>query len=357
MRTTKVWRVAAEAGADVLAGQLAEAAALLHEGELVAFPTETVYGLGADARNTKAVEGIFQAKGRPSDNPLIVHIAEERQLEELVLPYPELARRLMKQLWPGPLTIVLPVRPDAVSPLVTAGLSTVGVRMPDHPAALALIRQSGCPVAAPSANRSGRPSPTLAGHVLEDLDGKISGVVDGGATGVGLESTVIELSDSDTIRILRPGGITAEQLQAAVPEARIDAPSGTKADTAEAPRSPGMKYTHYAPKGDLTIVQGDDPEAVVRYIQEQIDRAAPLNVRTGVLTFDERTDAYHADVVLASGSERHLEQAAHSLYAALRQFDAEGVQLIWAEGCSEEGIGLALMNRLAKAAGHQSVRV
>jgi Sua5/YciO/YrdC/YwlC family protein len=357
MTITKVWRVAEADDAAVLAGQLEEAAALLSEGELVAFPTETVYGLGADARNTKAVEGIFQAKGRPSDNPLIVHIADERQLDELVLPYPELAGRLMKKLWPGPLTIVLPVRPEAVSPLVTAGLSTVGIRMPDHPAALALIRQAGCPVAAPSANRSGRPSPTLAEHVLEDLDGKISGVVDGGATGVGLESTVIELPDSDTIRILRPGGITAEQLQNAAPEAAVDAPAAAKSDIAEAPRSPGMKYTHYAPQGDLAIVQGDDSSEVARYIQEQVNAAKASHLKTGILTFDERASVYDADLMLTYGSELHLEQAAHRLYAALRRFDAEGVQLIWAEGCSEEGIGLALMNRLAKAAGHQIVRI
>ncbi|WP_201002476.1 L-threonylcarbamoyladenylate synthase [Paenibacillus glycanilyticus] len=356
MTTTKVWRVAEAAPADAMAGQLEEAAALLREGELVAFPTETVYGLGADARNTKAVEGIFKAKGRPSDNPLIVHIADENQLAELALPYPELATRLMKEFWPGPLTIVLPVRTGAVSPLVTAGLATVGIRMPDHPAALALIRQSGCPVAAPSANRSGRPSPTLAAHVLEDLEGKISGIVDGGATGVGLESTVIELPDSNTIRILRPGGITAEQLQSAVPEAVIDAPAAANPDVTEAPRSPGMKYTHYAPKGDLRIVLGDSANAV-RYIQEQLNHAKTTPVKTGVLTFDERAAAYDADLILSYGSELHPEQAAHNLYAALRRFDSEGVQRIWAEGCSEEGIGLALMNRLAKAAGHQIVRV
>ncbi|MGO4110696.1 L-threonylcarbamoyladenylate synthase [Paenibacillus sp. YAF4_2] len=356
MTTTKVWQVMGRSNPEILAEQLAEAAALLREGELVAFPTETVYGLGADARNSKAVEAIFKAKGRPSDNPLIVHIADERQLDELVLPYPELAGSLMKQLWPGPLTLVLPVRPEAVSPLVTAGLSTVGVRMPDHPAALALIQQSDCPVAAPSANRSGRPSPTLAEHVLEDLGGKISGVVDGGATGVGLESTVIELPDSNTIRILRPGGITAEQLQSAAPEAVIDAPASTKSEVTEAPRSPGMKYTHYAPQGDLVIVQGD-PAKAVRYIQQQLNEVRTSQLKTGVLTFDERTAAFDADLVLTYGSEQRLEQAAHRLYAALRQFDAEGVQRIWAEGCSEEGIGLALMNRLAKAAGHQIVRL
>lgn len=357
MTTTKVWRIAEAEDAVVTAGLLEEAAALLQGGELVAFPTETVYGLGADARNTKAVEGIFKAKGRPSDNPLIVHIADERQLDELVLPYPELARRLMQKLWPGPLTIVLPVRPEAVSPLVTAGLSTVGVRMPDHPAALALIRQSGCPVAAPSANRSGRPSPTLAEHVLEDLDGKISGVVDGGATGVGLESTVVELPDSNTIRILRPGGITEEQLRNTAPEADIDAPAAAaRAEEAETPRSPGMKYTHYAPEGELVIVQGE-PAKTVHYIQDQVNMAKASHLRTGVLAFDERSAVYDADLVLACGSEQHLEQAAHNLYAALRRFDAEGVQRIWAEGCSEEGIGLALMNRLAKAAGHQIIRL
>ncbi|MFX3634122.1 MAG: L-threonylcarbamoyladenylate synthase [Candidatus Pristimantibacillus sp.] len=352
MTTTKVWRLS-DGHAE---RQLAEAAQLLREGQLVAFPTETVYGLGADARDTTAVERIFAAKGRPSDNPLIVHIADIQQLDKLVLPYPELARQLMEKLWPGPLTIVLPVKQGAVSPLVTAGLATVGVRMPDHQAALQLIKEAGCPVAAPSANRSGRPSPTVAAHVLDDLNGKISGVVDDGPTGVGLESTVIELVDDRMIRILRPGGITPEQLRQAVPGVRIDAPPTAETAMSEAPRSPGMKYTHYAPQGALCIVRGE-PEAVVAYIEKQVYEAKLLGEKTGVLTFEERESEFHSDLVLTYGSELHLEQAAQRLYAALREFDAGQVQRIWAEGCHEEGIGEALMNRLAKAAGNHIVHV
>ncbi|MFF2481267.1 L-threonylcarbamoyladenylate synthase [Paenibacillus sp. NPDC058071] len=335
---------------------LTEAAELLKAGKLIAFPTETVYGLGADATNTAAVQRIFEAKGRPSDNPLIVHIAHKAQLEAIVEPYSELAGSLMERFWPGPLTIVMRAKANAVSPLVTAGLETVGVRMPDHPVALELLRLAGCPVAAPSANRSGRPSPTEAGHVLEDLDGKIEGIVDGGETGVGLESTVVELTGPRTIRILRPGGVTAEQLREAAPDAVVDAPPAEEASPAETPRSPGMKYTHYAPRGVLEIVQGT-PEAVSAYINERTEEARKAGEKSGVLAFDERLSAYEADIVLAFGSEQKLEQAAHRLYGALRRFDAEGVSCIWAEGCDETGIGQALMNRLAKAAGHRIIRV
>lgn len=321
----------------------------LREGGLVAFPTETVYGLGADARRSDAVAGIFQAKGRPSDNPLIVHIASVDQLDELVLPYPRLAGQLMEAFWPGPLTIVLPVRPDVLSPLVTAGLDTVGVRMPDHPVALELLRLAGCPVAAPSANRSGRPSPTLAQHVREDLDGRISGIIDGGPTGVGLESTVIELAGDCAIRILRPGGVTEEELRMALPDVEIISEGGS-GDAPEKPRSPGMKYTHYAPKGELTVVRGR-PEDVVAYISSQAAMASSRGEKTGVLAFSERAGRYEADLVLDCGSEKRLHEAAHRLYASLRQFDEGGVSRIWAEACSEEGIGGALMNRMAKAAG------
>lgn len=250
---------------------ISEAAALLRSGETVAFPTETVYGLGADARNTTAVEAVFAAKGRPSDNPLIVHIARREDLERLVTEVHPVASALIDAFWPGPLTLVLPVRPGVLSPLVTAGLDTVGVRMPDHPVALALLRAADCPVAAPSANRSGRPSPTLASHVLEDLAGYIGGVLDGGAAGVGLESTVVQVQPDGTAAVLRPGGITAEQLAAvtgteaaaAKPAAGANTPAGAsgggsvpvppaaepgvgEAGSSPAPRAPGMKYTHYA---------------------------------------------------------------------------------------------------------------
>ncbi|WP_296977514.1 L-threonylcarbamoyladenylate synthase [Thermobacillus sp. ZCTH02-B1] len=381
---TKLW------GTDDAA--IAEAARTLREGGIVAFPTETVYGLGADARNAEAVRRVFAAKGRPSDNPLIVHIADRDQLRELALPYGGVAARLMDAFWPGPLTIVLPVRPGAVAPEVTAGLDTVAVRMPAHPVALRLIAAAGCPIAAPSANRSGRPSPTLAAHVLEDLEGRIDGVVDGGPAEVGLESTVVMMADG-RIHVLRPGGVTPEALAEAagceVAVADVDgvavagnagsgagggrglpdggkpaaglrsagpgvAPEGTGAGAA--PRSPGMKYAHYAPRGEMTLVIGD--RAAVRgYIGREAAAARAAGCRTGVLTWEEHAGFYDADAVVVCGSLARPGEAAQRLYAALRSFDARGIDRIWAEGCPPEGIGLALMNRLAKAAGGRIVRV
>ena len=384
-----------------------EAAALLAGGAQVAFPTETVYGLGADARSTPAVEGIFAAKGRPSDNPLIVHIADRVELDALVLEVTEADRKLMDAFWPGALTLVLPVRPGALSPRVTAGLDTVAVRMPDHGIALALIRASGCPLAAPSANRSGRPSPTLAGHVREDLDGRIDGIVDGGPSGVGVESTVVRTNAAGGATVLRPGGIPAEdigrvlgaevravsaddtadvdpaaaaaagQVLAArgeagppgeAPDAARSGAASAPADTAlstetpvgadEAPRSPGMKYTHYAPSGRLEVVLGAE-EAAADAIRERLAAARERGEKTGVLAFDEHLESYRdlADVALPLGSLLDLRQAASRLYAALRRFDEEGTTYMLAEGCSEQGIGSAVMNRLSKAAGGRIHRV
>ncbi|WP_036619219.1 L-threonylcarbamoyladenylate synthase [Paenibacillus alvei] len=392
---------------------ITEGAAILAAGGTVAFPTETVYGLGADARDTEAVERIFAAKGRPSDNPLIVHIAERNQLDELVLPYSDIAARLMERFWPGPLTIVLPVRMGAVSPRVTAGLDTVGVRMPGHDTALALIRASGCPVAAPSANRSGRPSPTRAEHVREDLDGLIDGIVDGGATGVGVESTVVELIGS-RVHVLRPGGVTTAMLQEVASEVTIDPavdpdggmiraqvpqspesaledqdslstslvnkeadPSAATSDIISdgsvspqaaskqmgqandiqmsAPRSPGMKYTHYAPQGQLHIVQGKSAEQVSECIQRMLHEAQQRGETTGVLAFTEHAEQYRADIVATIGSVHALEEAAALLYDALRHFDEASATYILAEACTTEGIGLAVMNRMMKAAGHRII--
>ncbi|GBG07073.1 putative threonylcarbamoyl-AMP synthase [Paenibacillus agaridevorans] len=329
--------------------ELSTAADKLRSGGLVAFPTETVYGLGADARSDEAVAGIFEAKGRPSDNPLIVHIARREQLDELTVSVSPLEEALMTAFWPGPLTLVLPAQKGALSPLVTAGLSTVAVRMPDHPVALDLLRKADCPVAAPSANRSGRPSPTTAAHVLEDLGGRIHGIVDGGATGVGLESTVVQLEDNGLVRILRPGGITSEQLQAALPEAVVITDDELHGESA--PRSPGMKYTHYAPRGELTLVRGDDRDIVAAAIQHAVEDCSSAGVATGVLAFDERAAQYQADLVIGMGSEALPQEAAKRLYAALREFDAAGIQRIWAETPGPDGIGAALLNRMVKAAG------
>ncbi|WP_438447505.1 L-threonylcarbamoyladenylate synthase [Gorillibacterium sp. sgz5001074] len=346
-----------------------EAAGLLRKGELVAFPTETVYGLGADATCTEAVAGIYRAKGRPSDNPLIVHISDLSMLDGLALQVDPVSRRLAEAFWPGPLTLVLPVCPGAVSPLVTAGLDTVAVRMPDHPVALALIAAAGCPVAAPSANRSGRPSPTLAEHVREDLEGRIAGILDGGATGVGLESTVVEAGGSDgRVHVLRPGGVTPAQLAAAagcavdvagevrggVDPVAADA-AARAAELDFRPRSPGMKYTHYAPKGQLTIVQGRSPEAVAARIVRELEQARAAGERTGVLAPEEHAHYYRgcADEVAVCGTLQDPGSTAQELFAALRRFDEAGTTVMLAEAFPEEGIGLAVMNRLRKAAGHR----
>ncbi|WP_026591847.1 L-threonylcarbamoyladenylate synthase [Bacillus sp. UNC437CL72CviS29] len=325
--------------------QLQEAARLLRENEAIAFPTETVYGLGANAMNDEAIAKIFEAKGRPSDNPLIVHIGAKSQLGEIVREITPVAEELMKHFWPGPLTIILPKK-DGISEKVTAGLDTVGVRMPDHPVALALIEEANVPVAAPSANRSGRPSPTLASHVYEDLNGKIAGIVDGGATGVGVESTVIDCT-SDVPTILRPGGITKEQLEDVIGTVSLDP---ALKDEKEKPKAPGMKYTHYAPKAPLSIVEGSRD-----FIQQLVDKKKSEGYAVGVLTTEENQHVYKADVVLSCGMRSDLASVATKLYDVLRTFDASKVDMIFSESFPNEGIGNAIMNRLTKAAGHHII--
>ncbi|MVP02591.1 threonylcarbamoyl-AMP synthase [Paenibacillus sp. N10] len=352
---TEHWVVNHKSDVDAADRAISEAARLLRLGETVAFPTETVYGLGADATNSDAVKGIYSAKGRPSDNPLIVHIADRDQMDAFAEEAAEPLQRLMNAFWPGPLTIIVPVRTGALSPLVTAGLNTVGVRIPDHPVAIAVLRAAGCPVAAPSANSSGRPSPTTAEHVSEDLGGLIGGIVDGGATGVGVESTVVEWANG-ALYVLRPGGVTAEQLREALPDVSVREPARTE-EPAGTPRAPGMKYTHYAPRGSMRVVLGDDPQAVAAWMRRELDAAKARGERTGVLTFDERRGLHRADVVVAAGSLAQPDTIARGLYSALRQFDQQHATFILAEGCSEAGIGRAIMNRLLKAAGHEVVRV
>ncbi|GGE81985.1 L-threonylcarbamoyladenylate synthase [Priestia taiwanensis] len=325
--------------------QIQEAAQLLQQGEVIGFPTETVYGLGADATNTEAVEKIFIAKGRPSDNPLIVHIASTEQLTHITKNVPSVAKELMEAFWPGPLTLVLEKK-GGVSEKVTAGLSTVAVRMPDHPIALALIKEANLPIAAPSANRSGKPSPTLAKHVHDDLKGRIAGLVDGGATGVGVESTVVDCT-VEPIVILRPGGVTKEQLEEVAGEVEVDP---ALLNEVEAPRSPGMKYTHYAPDAPLTIVQGSES-----FMQQLVDRAKREGKKVGVLTTEEKCASYNADVVLSCGKRDDLSTVAAHLYDALRTFDERNVDVIYSEEFPTEGIGSAVMNRLLKASGHRFI--
>jgi L-threonylcarbamoyladenylate synthase len=339
---TKVWIVDKVVEKKEDYPQLQEAASLLQQGEVVAFPTETVYGLGADATSSEAVEKIFVAKGRPSDNPLIVHIATKEQLGLIVSAVPSIAETLMEHFWPGPLTLVLPKK-EGISERVTAGLSTVAVRMPDHPIALALIKQANVPVAAPSANRSGRPSPTLAAHVYEDLNGKIAGIVDGGATGVGVESTVLDCTDTVPV-ILRPGGVTKEQLEAVIGEVFMDE---ALKDQTQTPKSPGMKYTHYAPKAPLTIVEGTR-----EFLQKIVNEKKAEGFKTGILTTEENEAFYDGDVVITCGNRSDLTTVAAKLYDVLRAFDAAGVDVIFSESFPNEGIGIAIMNRLLKASGH-----
>lgn len=343
---TKVWLVDNAGDLSTSFPHITDAASFLQNNEVVAFPTETVYGLGGNATSTEAVEKIFNAKGRPGDNPLIVHISNRLQLEKLVTEVPTVAEKLMDSFWPGPLTLIFQAKENAVSHRVTAGLSTVGIRMPDHPVALALIEKSGLPLAAPSANLSGKPSPTTAQHVFDDLDGKISGIVDGGATGVGLESTVVDCTE-EIPTILRPGGVTKEQIEEVIGRVEVD-PSLKEAH--EAPKSPGMKYTHYAPKAPLFIVEG-----TTHFLQLLVDKEKSTGKKVGVLGTDETVVSYSADVVLTCGSRRNLSSIAHHLYDSLRRFDNEKIDIIFSETFPRVGVGEAIMNRLEKAAGFQKI--
>ncbi|NBI30637.1 L-threonylcarbamoyladenylate synthase [Chengkuizengella marina] len=357
---TIYWNLNKQIKGNEFALVIQEAASEIKMGNTIAFPTETVYGLGADATSTEAVSKIFQAKGRPADNPLIVHISNKNQLQGLVDSVTDKANQIMDRFWPGPLTMILPLKKEAkLSKKVTAGLDTVAVRMPDHPIALKLIEQANRPIAAPSANRSGKPSPTEAKHVKEDLDGRIKGLIDGGETGVGIESTVIQIKE-DYIYILRPGSITKSQLQEITPFVEFsyekEVPDKSL-NHEQIPRSPGIKYKHYAPNGSLTIIKGENKQKVMLTIQSAIDEAKGRGEKTGILTFIEREKDYDADLVIAYGSQSRIDEAAHDLYAALRMFDENKITTIFAEGCSEEGIGLAVMNRLRKASGNQVVQV
>ncbi|WP_191566640.1 L-threonylcarbamoyladenylate synthase [Metabacillus idriensis] len=343
---TKVWIVDNSNDLSLSYPQIAQAAALLMKNEVVAFPTETVYGLGANARSDEAVGKIYKAKGRPSDNPLIVHIATKEQLYEIAADVPEYVEKLIDVLWPGPITFVLPKR-TGLSDRVTAGLNTVAVRMPDHPLALALIKEADLPIAAPSANLSGKPSPTRAAHVFDDLDGRIAGILDGGATGVGVESTVLDCTQRFPV-ILRPGGVTKEQLEELVGKVEVDQ---ALIDEGHTPKSPGMKYTHYAPKAPLTIIDGS-----LSFFQEVIDSAKSEGKKVGVLATAEQAESYQADVVFICGSRRDMQSVAAGLYEVLRKFDEADVDCIYSESFTSEGVGQAVMNRLLKAAGHRIVK-
>lgn len=333
---TKRWKLTDDTSHNKLA--LEEAAKLLADGSTIAFPTETVYGLGADATNKEAVAKIFKAKGRPQDNPLIAHVATKQQLLQLVDNLPVYVEKLIDIFTPGPLTFVLPSN-GICAENVTAGLATIGIRMPDHPVAQQLLKYCNIPVAAPSANISGKPSPTTGEHVWADLNGKIAGVLDAGPAGLGVESTVIDCTQDIPI-ILRPGGITKEQLEEAIGTIMMDP---ALADKDEKPKSPGMKYTHYSPEVPLWLIEGTADK-----IQSCIDQEHKNNHKVGVLSAARTSTLINADEIISLGE--NINEIAANLYDALRRFKQGDVDIILCESFPEEGIGQAVMNRLRKAA-------
>ena len=325
-----------------------QAADFLRRGGLVGIPTETVYGLGANALDPEAVAGIFTAKGRPQDNPLIIHIPDTDWLERYCRDVPDAAFELAHRFWPGPMTMVLH-RKSVVPDVVTAGLDTVGVRCPGHELCREIIRLADVPVAAPSGNTSGRPSPTTAAHMLEDMAGKIHAIVDGGACGVGVESTIIDLTCTPP-RLLRPGGVTLEQLKQVLGEVVVDPAVIRSMREGEKPKAPGMAYRHYAPKAPVTVVTGDGRRGA-EYIR------AHAGPEDGVLCFNEYAGLFSQQYVVPIGAQGDKQEQARRIFDALRSFDRTAVNAIWAQCPDSGGLGLAVANRLNKAAGFHMIEV
>lgn len=334
--------------------ELAEAAGILRKGGLVAFPTETVYGLGANGLDEEAAKKIYAAKGRPSDNPLIAHISAPEELEALAAEIPCFAKRLMELYWPGPLTMVFKKK-EIVPYGTTGGLDTVAVRMPSDPIARALIRLAGVPVAAPSANRSGRPSPTTADHVWQDMAGRIEMIIDGGPVGIGVESTIVDVTGPVPV-ILRPGAITMEMVRDALGQVEIDPAIVGPMKEGVRPKAPGMKYRHYAPKARMTLVEGE-MEQVVRAINRLAREALKQGERVGIICTDETRFCYPAGMIRSVGIRAREETVAHNLYAVLREFDDLEADVIFSESFPDDQIGQAIMNRLTKAAGYHIIKV
>lgn len=328
---------------------LNEATAILKKGGTVAFPTETVYGLGANALDEQAIGHIFQAKGRPSDNPLIIHIGDIKQLDEIASEITPIAKKLIDRYWPGPLTVILK-KAEKVPTDVTAGLDTVGIRMPNHPVALQLLKTSGVPVAAPSANTSGKPSPTIAAHVIEDLKGRVNMIIDGGNANIGVESTVIDASGTRGV-ILRPGAITLEMCKEVLGEegVTIDPAILENAPKHLTPKSPGMKYTHYSPKADVYIVSGEKKQ-IMDKVQGFIDQC---DGKVGIMATEELLENCDLPYTISLGSQEEPDKIAAALFKALRDFDELGVDVVLAEAIEDTHIGMAIMNRLTKAAGYK----
>lgn len=330
-----------------------EAGQILKKGGLVAFPTETVYGLGANGLDEEAARKTYAAKGRPSDNPLIVHIADMSYLPEIVTEIPEAAKKAAEKFWPGPLTMIFH-KSERVPYGTTGGLDTVAVRMPSHEIAREIILAGGGYISAPSANTSGRPSPTTAQHVEEDLSGKIEMIVDGGPVEIGVESSILDVTVTPPM-ILRPGAVTKEMLEDVIGEVAVDK-TLIRPDSKEIPKAPGMKYRHYAPKASLTVVEGE-PEAVVEFINAQTRARMEEGVCVGIIGTEETLCRYEAGDVKSVGTRADEMTVAAGLFGILREFDAEGVDIIYSEAFQEEGIGSAIMNRLLKAAGHHVIKV
>lgn len=349
---TKIQKVNPEEFGD---SELQEACSILQKGGLVAFPTETVYGLGGDALRKEAARKIYEAKGRPSDNPLIVHVADKDSLYDVAENVPVQAEKLAEAFWPGPLTMIFSKK-NKVPYSTTGGLDTVAVRMPGHPVALALIRESGVYIAAPSANTSGRPSPTKAEHVAEDLDGRIDMILDGGTVGIGLESTIVDMS-TEVPTILRPGYITEEMLKEVIGEVQIDpAIVGKTMKKNIKAKAPGMKYRHYAPKGQMTIVEGE-MQKVITAINDMVQEKRALGCRVAVIATEETKECYHCDLVRSIGSRKSEGSIAAGLYDILREMDHLEAEFIFAESFEQDRLGKAIMNRMLKAAAYHLIQV
>ena len=346
--------------------ELVKAAGILRSGGLVAFPTETVYGLGGNALDEDAAGKIYAAKGRPSDNPLIAHVSCMEEVAPLVKEIPEAGRKLMEAFWPGPLTMIFP-KSDKVPYGTTGGLDTVAIRMPDDPVANRLIALAGVPVAAPSANTSGRPSPTTADHVWQDMNGRIEMIIDGGPVGIGVESTIVDVS-SEVPAVLRPGAITMEMLEAVLGDVSVDPAILGPLSADVRPKAPGMKYKHYAPKADLTLVEPEDVDrengldekqlqAMIGKVRELSRGKIEAGCRVGVICTDESRGCYTDGEVRSIGARKSQASVAHNLYALLREFDDLGVDYIFSESFPKDHLGQAIMNRLSKAAGYKIVKV
>ena len=330
------------------------AAEVICHGGLVGFRTETVYGLGGNALDASASARIYAAKGRPSDNPLIAHVCDMAMVEEITEEIPETGKKLAETFWPGPMTLIFK-KNDRVPLETTGGLQTVAVRMPSDRQAAELIRQAGVPIAAPSANTSGRPSPTRAEHVYQDLNGKIEMILDGGQTGIGLESTIVDVT-GEVPMLLRPGAITMEMLREAVGEVDIDPAITGPMNPAVHPKAPGMKYRHYAPKAELTIVEGSEAD-VRAAIERLVSEAQSRGLKCGIIAAEEDAGAYRCGIVRSAGSRKKEITISQHLFGILREFDDLGVDVIYSESFDTPRIGAAIMNRLMKAAGHHVLSV